>query len=74
MRNPVPAEFSALAWAAKRVQRKVPYDEQLVRMDGRRDVGVDSDLRTGGGSAGRHDQQGVHQVITHSLVTCKLTG
>ena|ERR1039458_9050239 len=68
MRNTVPAESSAFAWLAKWVQRKVPYDEQLVRMDGRRDVVVDSGLRTGSGPAGRHDQQGIHQVIARSRV------
>ena len=31
------------------------YDEPCIRMDGRRDVDLDADRRTGGGSAGRRD-------------------
>jgi hypothetical protein len=36
-------------------ERKGLYDEPRIRMDGRRDVGLDGDRRTGGGSAGRRD-------------------
>lgn len=37
------------------MQRKGLYDEQYIRMNGRRDVGLDGDRRTGGGPAGCRD-------------------
>jgi hypothetical protein len=36
-------------------ERKVFFDESCIRMDGRRDVDLDGDRRTGGGSTGRRD-------------------
>jgi hypothetical protein len=36
-------------------ERKGLYDEPRIRMDGRRDVDLDGDRRTGGGSTGRRD-------------------
>jgi hypothetical protein len=36
-------------------ERKVFFDESCIRMDGRRDVDLDGDRRTGGSSTGRRD-------------------
>jgi hypothetical protein len=50
------------------------YDEQLVRMDGRWDVGLDGDRRAGSGPISRHDQQGIYQVIACSRANCEVAG
>jgi hypothetical protein len=42
-------------WAEVVAQRKGLYDEPYRRVDGRRDVDLDGDRRTGGGPAGRRD-------------------
>src|SRR5664279_4143671 len=44
-------------------------DERNKRMDGRRDVDLDGDRRTGGGPAGRFDYQGDQEIIVRSAAT-----
>ena len=55
-------------------QRKELYDEPRLRMDGRRDVDLDGDRRTGGGSAGRLDHQGVQEIVVRSQPACEVNG
>ena len=43
-------------------QRKELYDEPYIWMDGRRSMALDGVRRTGGGPAGRLDQQAVHEI------------
>ena len=55
-------------------QRKELYDEPRLRMDGRGDVALDGDRRTGGGPAGRFDYEGVQEIVVRSQPACEVNG
>ena len=58
-------------------QRKELYDESYRRMDewrdGRRNVGLDGNRRTGGGTVGRRDYEDVQEIIVHSRPACEVS-
>ena len=55
-------------------QRKEQYDElwirRDVRLDGRRDMDLDGDRRTGGSLAGRRDYQAAQEIVLRSRPAC----
>ena len=56
----------AVGVALRKELHDEPHKWMDARMDGRRSMALDGDRRTGGGPAGRLDQQAVHEIVVRS--------